>query len=257
MAASTALTTVAAFPSLDFSALSSKSAFGSSCNVVQGAPMARSSARVGAIRASSNNLEEARPARREVLAGILAAGAALGFSNQASAAVNPVGDAQNIVEEAGAGIKRRIDGLFGKDKPYPARDTQVTGKGAIADAKNRVNNFLGGSQNPLATNLEKASKETSPGSASARAGLEFQGRDSTRVDEATARVNAGAEKLQGKAVQAFDDAKGAAQGAASDVPNVQGPNPGGLFNSLSNQIEGVRGDIASKAEDAKSLLPGQ
>ena len=150
-------------------------------------------------------------------------------------------------------------------QPYPARDTQVTGKGAIADAKNRVNNFLEGSQNPLATNLEKASKETAsglgratgPNSASAKAGLEFQGRDSTRVDEATARVNAGVEKLQGKAVQAFDDAKGAAQGVASDVPNVQGPNPGGLFNSLSSKIEGARDDISSKAEDAKSLLPGQ
>lgn len=83
-----------------------------------------------------------------MLAGILAAGAALGFSNQASAAVNPVaaakskadqavqgakdiagsnplesvtavGDAQNLVEEAGAGIKKRIDGLFGKNKVSP------------------------------------------------------------------------------------------------------------------------------------------
>lgn len=301
MAASTAFTVAGSTTSLEFSGLSSKSAFGSSCNVVQGAPMARAAARVGAVRASSNNSEEARPARREVLAGILAAGAALGFSNQASAALNPVaaakskaseavegakgiagsnplqnvnavGDAQNIVEEAGAGIKRRIDGLFGKNKPYPQRNTQVTGKGPIADAKNRVNNFLDKSQNPLATNLDKATKETAsglgtatgPNSASAKAGKEFLGQDSTRVDEATARVNAGAEKLQGKAVQAFDDAKGAAKGvvgaakdAAPDVPNVEAPNPGGLFNSLGSKVEGVKGDVASKAEDVKSKLPGQ
>ena len=49
------------------------------------------------------------------MAGLLAAGAALGFSNQASAGT-PVDDAQNLVDEAGAGIKRRIDGLFGKNK---------------------------------------------------------------------------------------------------------------------------------------------
>lgn len=59
-------------------------------------------------------LQEARPARREVLAGILATGAALGFSQRASA--DPIADAQGVVEEAGMGIKRRIDGLFGKDK---------------------------------------------------------------------------------------------------------------------------------------------
>lgn len=92
--------------------------------------------------------QEAKPARREVLAGILAAGAALGFSGQANAAMNPVaaakskagqavqgakdlagsnplegvvgsnplGDAQSTVEEAASGIKGRIDGMFGKDK---------------------------------------------------------------------------------------------------------------------------------------------
>lgn len=157
-------------------------------------------------------------------------------------------------------------------QPYPQRNTQVTGKGPIADAKNRVDNFLGKSQNPLATNIDKATKEaasglgaaTGPNSASARAGKELLGQDSTRVDEATARVNAGAEKLQGKAVQAFDDAKDAAKGAVSaakdaapEAPNVQAPNPGGLFNSLSSKLEGVKGDVASKAENAKSLLPGQ
>jgi hypothetical protein len=186
--------------------------------------------------------------------------------------VTAVGDAQNIIDEAGAGIKRRIDGVFGKNKSYPQRNTQVTGKGPIADAKNRVGNFLENSQNPLATNLDKATKETAsglgtatgPNSASARAGKEFLGKDSTRVDEATARVNAGAEKLQGKAVQAFDDAKGAAKSAvgaakdaAPDAPNVQAPNPSGLFNSLGSKLEGVKGDVASKAEDAKSMLPGQ
>lgn len=95
--------------------------------------------------------QEAKPARREVLAGILAAGAALGFSNQASAAMNPaaaakskvnqavqgakdvagknplnnitamnspLGDVQGAVEEASSGLKRRIDGLFGKDKVH-------------------------------------------------------------------------------------------------------------------------------------------
>jgi len=60
--------------------------------------------------------QEARPARRAVLAGILAAGAALGVSGQqALAAGNPVGDVQGAVEEAGAGIKQRIDGIFGKN----------------------------------------------------------------------------------------------------------------------------------------------
>lgn len=47
-----------------------------------------------------------------------------------------------------------------------------------------------------------------PKLASAQAGKEFLGQDSTLVDKATARVNVGAEKLQNKAVQAFDDAKG-------------------------------------------------
>jgi len=84
--------------------------------------------------------QEARPARREVLAGILAAGAALGLSNQQASAItnpvagakskaneavesaknvaasNPLGDVQGAVGEAGAGLQRRIDGLFGKNK---------------------------------------------------------------------------------------------------------------------------------------------
>lgn len=153
-------------------------------------------------------------------------------------------------------------------QPYPQRNTQVTGKGAIADARGRVSSFLDKSQNPLATNIEKASKEsaaglgtaTGPNSASARAGKEFLGQDSTRVDEATARVNAGAEKLRGKALQAFGDAKGAAQdvaGAAQDAtPDVQAPDTG-LFKGLAGKIKGAKGDVASKAEEAKSILPGQ
>lgn len=142
-------------------------------------------------------------------------------------------------------------------QPYPQRNTQVTGKGAIADAKARVDSFLDKSQNPLATNIEKASKETAaglgnatgPNSASARAGREFLGQDSTRVDEATERVNAGAEKLKGKALQAFGDAKdavGAAKDAAPDVNLPSAPQDSGLFNGL-----------ASKVEDVKSKLPGQ
>lgn len=238
--------------------LSSKAAFSgssSSCNVVQGAPMARAGTRGGSIRASSKNSEEARPARREVLAGILAAGAALGVSTQkVLAAGNPVADVQGAVDEAGAGIKRRIDGIFAKNKPYPQRDTQVTGKGAIADAKGRVNNFLQKSQNPLATTIEKGSQETAsafgPNSASNRAGKEFLGKDTTRVDEATGRVNAGVENLRGKAQEAFGDASGVAQdaaGAAKDAaPGVPQAPGSELFKGLANKIE-----------DVKSNLPGQ
>jgi hypothetical protein len=151
-------------------------------------------------------------------------------------------------------------------QPYPAANKQVTGKGAIADAKGRVDNFFGKSQNPLATNIEKASKETAsglgtatgPNSASARAGKEFLGQDSTRVDEATARVNAGAEKLQNKAVQAFDDAKGAVAAGKDAAPDVSVPTPGSdVFQSLGSKLAGVKGDFASKAEEAKSALPGQ
>lgn len=158
-------------------------------------------------------------------------------------------------------------------QPYPQRNTQVTGKGPIADAKNRVDNFLNKSQNPLASNLEKATKETEAGlgsatgenSASARAGKEFLGQDSTRVDEATARVNAGAEKLKGKAVQAFDDVKnvaGAAKDAAPDVslpsapslPSLpQLPNAPQLPSQGSDLVKG----LANKVDEAKSALPGQ
>lgn len=270
MAASTAFTVATGSTSFDFSALSSKAAFCSS-NGVQGVPVTRPVTRVAGIRASSNNSEEARPARREVLAGILATGAALGFSQRASA--DPIADAQGVVEEAGLGIKRRIDGLFGKDKPYPQRNTQVTGKGAIADAKNRVNNFLNKSQNPLASNIEKATKETEEGlgsatgenSASARAGKEFLGQDSTRVDEATARVNAGAEKLKGKAVQAFDDAKsvaGAAKDAAPDVSLPSAPSLPSLpelpsVPQLPSQGSDLVKGLANKVDEAKSALPGQ
>jgi hypothetical protein len=242
--------------------------------------------------------EKARPARREVLAGLLAAGAALGFSTQqqqASAAMNnmnpvaaakskanqavqgakdvagsnplsgftasnPLEGVERGVDEAATGIKKRMDGLFGKNKPYPQRNTQVTGNGAVADAKSRVNNFLNKSQNPLATNIEKATKETiatGPNSASARANRELLGQDSTRVDEATARVNAGAENLKGKAVQAFGDVKSAAQGAAPDVNLPSGPDAGNLFKGLANKIEGATSDVASKAEEAKRNLPGQ
>jgi hypothetical protein len=82
---------------------------------------------------------QGRVARREALAGILAAGAALGFSSQASAALNPIagakskageaaqgakdiassnplGGIEGAVDEASSGIKRRLDGLFGKNK---------------------------------------------------------------------------------------------------------------------------------------------
>lgn len=294
-AASTALT-VSGSTSLDMSTLSSKSAFGSSCRAMQAAPVSRRAVRSGVVMASVGS-EEAKPARREVLAGILAAGAALGFSGQANAAMNPVaaakskagqavqgakdlagsnplegvvgsnplGDAQSTVEEVASGIKGRIDGLFGKDKPYPKRNTQVTGNGPVADAKARVGNFLDNSQNPLATNIEKAAKEsesglavaTGPNSPSARAGKEFLGQDSTRVDEATARVNAGAEKLQGKAVQAVDDLKGAVGTAKDAAPDVKVEAPGsGLLKSFGSKVDAVKGNVASMAEDAKSTAGG-
>jgi hypothetical protein len=47
----------------------------------------------------------------------------------------PLGGIEGAVDKTSSGIKRRLDGLFGKNKPYPAVNKQVTGKGAIADVK--------------------------------------------------------------------------------------------------------------------------
>lgn len=67
--------------------------------------------------------------------------------------------------------------------------TQVTGKGAIADAKASGPISLTALQNPLASNIKKASEETAsflgsatgPNSASARAEKEFLGQDKATV----------------------------------------------------------------------------
>jgi hypothetical protein len=47
----------------------------------------------------------------------------------------PLGGIEGAVDETSSGIKRRLDGLFGKNKLYPVVNKQVMGKGAIADVK--------------------------------------------------------------------------------------------------------------------------
>lgn len=108
-----------------------------------------------------------------------------------------------------------------------------------------MNNFLNKSQNPIATNVEKAAKETEaglgsatgPNSASARAGRELLGQDSTRVDEATKKVGALQNKLTNKALQAVDDVKNAAGQVQSAAPDVPTPSAPGLFKNLGSKIQ--------------------
>jgi len=297
MAASTAFVAgsamVAAPVSMD---LSSCKAFGSGTStLVHATPVSRAHvSKAVAVRASSNS-EESRPARREVLASFLAAGAALNFNSQAFAANpvetakskagqavqgakdlagsnpldnisnpldnvgNPLGEAQKVAEDVGYELKGQIDGIF-KKAPRKFKKPTTTGNGAIADAKARVNNFLNKSQNPIATNVEKAAKETEaglgsatgPNSASARANRELLGQDSTRVDEATKKVGALQNKLTNKALQAVDDVKNAAGQVQNAAPDVPTPSAPGLFKNLGSKIQGAKGDIASKAEEAKN-----
>jgi hypothetical protein len=130
-------------------------------------------------------------------------------------------------------------------QPRKFKKPTTTGNGAIADAKARVNNFLNKSQNPIATNVEKAAKETEaglgsatgPNSASARANRELLGQDSTRVDEATKKVGALQNKLTNKALQAVDDVKNAAGQVQNAAPDVPTPSAPGLFKNLGSKIQ--------------------
>jgi len=181
------------------------------------------------------------------------------ISNPLDNVGNPLGEAQKVAEDVGYELKGQIDGIF-KKAPRKFKKPTTTGNGAIADAKARVNNFLNKSQNPIATNVEKAAKETEaglgsatgPNSASARAGRELLGQDSTRVDEATKKVGALQNKLTNKALQAVDDVKNAAGQVQSAAPDVPTPSAPGLFKNLGSKIQGAKGDIASKAEEAKN-----
>lgn len=295
--------------------LSSGNAFRTS--MVQVAPVrsALKVNRVVAARASLSEDQESGTARREVLASILAAGAALSFSGPAFAenpvatakgkasevvqsakgltgidpasvvggkadevvkgaksvagsnplekltGSNPLDDVKGAADSAGAEVKRRIDGIFGKDKPYMAKQPISSGQGAIGDAKARVGSFFKKSQNPIAANVEKAAKETKAGlgsstgekSGSALAAKELLGQDSTRVDAATAKVKAGADNLRNKAVEAFEDATNVAGKVKDATPEVEAPKTG-FFNSLGKGIEDVKGDLASKAGEVKGKV---
>jgi hypothetical protein len=182
--------------------------------------------------------------KKVLLATVLAAGVALGISSsstgQAFALTNPVANgaienAQNAAGDAVNETKRRVtDGIFGKkaslaDKP---RSSSSSGSSALEDAKARVQDFGNKSQNPIATNVEKAAKETEglgslgENSGSAIANRELLGQDSRRVDAATDKAENLATEFQKKAGDAVDDVKqilSKAQEAASPAtPDLQG-----------------------------------
>lgn len=181
--------------------------------------------------------------KKVLVATVLAAGVALGISfsstGQAFALTNPVANgaienAQNAAGDAVNETKRRVtDGIFGKkaslaDKPR----SSSSGSSALEDAKARVQDFGNKSQNPIATNVEKAAKETEglgslgENSGSAIANRELLGQDSRRVDAATDKAENLATEFQKKAGDAVDDVKqilSKAQEAASPAaPDLQG-----------------------------------
>jgi hypothetical protein len=181
--------------------------------------------------------------KKVLVATVLAAGVALGISSsttgQAFALTNPVasGAIENAQSAAGDAVnqtKQRVtDGIFGKktslaDKPR----SSSSGSSALEDAKARVQDFGNKSQNPIATNVEKAAKETEglgslgENSGSAIANRELLGQDSSRVDAATNKAENLVTEFQKKAGDAVDDVKqvlSKAQEAASPAtPDVQG-----------------------------------
>jgi hypothetical protein len=182
--------------------------------------------------------------KKVLVATVLAAGVALGISSsstgQAFALTNPVanGAIENAQSAAGDAVnetKRRVaDGIFGKkmslaDKP---RSSSSGSSSALEDAKARVQDFGNKSQNPIATNVEKAAKETEglgslgEKSGSAIANRELLGQDSSRVDAATNKAENLVTEFQKKAGDAVDDVKqilSKAQEATSPAaPDVQG-----------------------------------
>lgn len=201
----------------------------------------------GATRASWSEEEQKTTTvsgKKVLVATVLAAGVALGISSsstgQAFALTNPVanGAIENAQSAAGDAVnetKRRVaDGIFGKkmslaDKP---RSSSSGSSSALEDAKARVQDFGNKSQNPIATNVEKAAKETEglgslgEKSGSAIANRELLGQDSSRVDAATNKAENLVTEFQKKAGDAVDDVKqilSKAQEATSPAaPDVQG-----------------------------------
>ncbi|CAK9194005.1 unnamed protein product [Sphagnum jensenii] len=254
--------------------LSSSSSVAFCSSVVQLAPLrpavnlkASRGAHVGggATRASWSEEEQkttTASGKKVLVATVLAAGVALGISfsstGQAFALTNPVanGAIENAQSAAGDAVnetKRRVtDGIFGKkaslaDKP---RSSSSSGSSALEDAKARVQDFGNKSQNPIATNVEKAAKETEglgslgENSGSAIANRELLGQDSRRVDAATDKAGNLATEFQKKAGDAVDDVKqilSKAQEAASPAaPDLQG--------SFNNGVQSAK-EAASKVQN--------
>lgn len=253
--------------------LSSSSSVAFCSSVVQLAPLrpavnlkASRGAHVGggATRASWSEEEQkttTASGKKVLVATVLAAGVALGISfsstGQAFALTNPVANgaienAQNAAGDAVNETKRRVtDGIFGKkaslaDKPR----SSSSGSSALEDAKARVQDFGNKSQNPIATNVEKAAKETEglgslgENSGSAIANRELLGQDSRRVDAATDKAENLATEFQKKAGDAVDDVKqilSKAQEAASPAaPDLQG--------SFNNGVQSAK-EAASKVQN--------
>ncbi|CAM6018411.1 unnamed protein product [Sphagnum balticum] len=244
--------------SSSYKQLSSSSSAAFCSSVVQLAPlrpavnlkaisMSRGAHVGGATRASWSEEEQktttTASVKKVLVATVLAAGVALGISSsttgQAFALTNPVasGAIENAQSAAGDAVnqtKQRVtDGIFGKktslaDKPR----SSSSGSSALEDAKARLQDFGNKSQNPIATNVEKAAKETEglgslgENSGSAIANRELLGQDSTRVDAATNKAENLVTEFQKKAGDAVDDVKQVltkAQEAASPAtPDLQG-----------------------------------
>ncbi|BBN00777.1 hypothetical protein MPTK1_2g02030 [Marchantia polymorpha subsp. ruderalis] len=283
----------------DASALSSSQAFGTS--LVQLAPVGPAvsqSNRLVATRAALS--EEQRTGGKKVLASFLATGAALSIAGAALAG-NPVDFAKSKVEEAAstaqsaasnlpnlpniqlpnAGAvqdaknsadsfvnetKSRIDGIFGKNKPFPQNRVASTNGGTgnvLGDAKKRIANF---GKNPIADNVTKATNDaknsiaqsTGENSGSARAGRELLGQDSTRVDEATRKVKNLGNSFKSKAGDAVNEAKsfvGSAQNATPDISVPKLPEIPSIPNPLNNlNVNKGAEDLKGKAEDVKNSV---
>lgn len=198
----------------------------------------------GATRASWSEEEQkttTASGKKVLVATVLAAGVALGISSfstgQAFALTNPVanGAIENAQSAAGNAVnetKQRVtDGIFGKKNSLADKPRSSSSSSALEDAKARVQDFGNKSQNPIATNVEKAAKETEglgslgEKSGSAIANRELLGQDSSRVDAATEKAENLATEFQKKAGDAVNDAKqilSKAQEAASPAADVQG-----------------------------------
>jgi len=199
----------------------------------------------GATRASWSEEEQkttTASGKKVLVATVLAAGVALGISSssigQAFALTNPVasGAIENAQSAAGDAVnqtKQRVtDGIFGKKTSLADKPRSSSSSNALEDAKARVQDFGNKSQNPIATNVEKAAKETEglgslgENSGSAIANRELLGQDSSRVDAATNKAKNLVSEFQKKAGDAVDDVKqvlSKAQEAASPAtPDLQG-----------------------------------